>query len=299
MLNNLEQVFELGRKKEPKRLAVAAAHDVETLKAITKANQEGLIKPILIGNQIKIKELLIEMNAELSDYEIINEPDNNEAAKLAVWLVKQNKVDCLMKGHLDTAEIIRAVVNKETGIAREGSIVSHVNVMSLEKYEKLVVLTDVAINIAPNFEEKQLILKNAVRVLRALGYEQPKVAAICAIEKINPKMIETVEASQLKELNQQGIITDCLVEGPISFDIAMDKGRASRKRFAGCIKGDADILLMPNLLAGNLLSKGLGIFGKGESIGLVMGAEVPIILTSRGALAEAKYQGLLGCLAIL
>ena len=298
MLRSLEEVFELAKNKKCKRLAVVAAHDPETIKAVVKAKREGLISPILIGKEEEIEHLLDYQNESPKDYEIIHLPDNNEAAKKAVELVKENKVDCLMKGHLDTAEIIRAVVNKDTGIAVD-SVVSHVNIMELEKYPKLVVLTDVAINIAPTFEEKQVILANAVKVLKALNYDMPKVAAVCAIEKVNPKMLETVEANQLKEMNQQGLIKDCIIEGPISFDIAMDTGRAARKYFKGNIQGDADILLMPNLLAGNLLSKGLGIFGNGIGIGIVMGAQVPVILSSRGALADIKYQSILGCLAIL
>jgi phosphate butyryltransferase len=203
-----------------------------------------------------------------------------------------------MKGHLETAEMIRAVVKKETGIAIKETI-SHINLMEIEKYDKLVIMTDVAISINPTLEQKKDILENAVSVFHALGYEKPKVAAVCAIEKINPKMPETVEAKELKDLNEAGIIKNCIVEGPISFDIAMDKGRATRKHFEGKIQGDADILLMPNLLAGNLLSKGISIFGEAKAVGFVMGAEVPIVLTSRGALAKAKYQSMLACLAIV
>lgn len=298
MYQSLDEIFKLAKTKEMKRIAIAAADDEETIKAAIMGKQEQLFASTLIGQQKIIEDLLVSLGENLKDYEIIDSQDNNESAKIAVSLVKENKVDLLMKGHLDTAEMIRAVVNKETGIAIKNTI-SHINLMEIEKYEKLVIMTDVAIAMTPTLEQKKDILENAVSVFNALGYKEPKVAAVCAIEKINPKMLETVEANELKEMNQQGIIKNCLVEGPISFDIAMDKGRAERKHFMGVIKGDADIMLMPNLLAGNLLSKGLSIFGEAKAVGFVMGAQVPIVLTSRGALAKAKYQSMLACLAII
>ncbi len=298
MYRSLEEVFELAKTKGIKRIAIAAAHDGETIQAAIMGRKDQLFTSILIGEKEKIEKILVSLDEEVADYDIIDASDNNESAKIAVSLVKEKKVDLLMKGHLDTAEMIRAVVNKETGIAVKETI-SHINLMEIEKYDKLIIMTDVAISMNPTFEQKKDILENAVSVFNALGYKEPKVAAVCAIEKVNPKMIETVEARELKEMNEQGLIKNCIIEGPISFDIAMDKGRASRKHFDGKIKGDADIMLMPNLLAGNLLSKGLSIFGGSKAVGFVMGAEVPIVLTSRGALAEAKYQSMLACLAIV
>lgn len=298
MYRNLDEVFQLAKTKGRKRIAIAAAHDAETIKAAIMGYVEQLFTPILIGEKERIETIIQGLDRNISEFEIIDSQNNNESAQIAVSLVKAKKADLLMKGHLDTAEMIRAVVKKETGIAIKETI-SHINLMEIEKYDKLVIMTDVAISINPTLEQKKDILENAVSVFHALGYEKPKVAAVCAIEKINPKMPETVEAKELKDLNETGIIKNCIVEGPISFDIAMDKGRATRKHFEGKVQGDADILLMPNLLAGNLLSKGISIFGEAKAVGFVMGAEVPIVLTSRGALAKAKYQSMLACLAIV
>lgn len=298
MYRNLDEVFQLAKTKGRKRIAIAAAHDAETIKAAIMGYDEQLFTPILIGEKERIETIIQGLDRNISEFEIIDSQNNNESAQTAVSLVKAKKADLLMKGHLETAEMIRAVVKKETGIAIKETI-SHINLMEIEKYDKLVIMTDVAISINPTLEQKKDILENAVSVFHALGYEKPKVAAVCAIEKINPKMPETVEAKELKYLNETGIIKNCIVEGPISFDIAMDKGRATRKHFEGKIQGDADILLMSNLLAGNLLSKGISIFGEAKAVGFVMGAEVPIVLTSRGALAKAKYQSMLACLAIV
>ena len=298
MYRNLDEVFQLAKTKGRKRIAIAAAHDVETIKAAIMGYDEQLFTPILIGEKERIETIIQGLDRNISEFEIIDSQDNNESAQTAVSFVKDKKADLLMKGHLETAEMIRAVVKKETGVAIKETI-SHINLMEIEKYDKLVIMTDVAISINPTLEQKKDILENAVSVFHALGYEKPKVAAVCAIEKINPKMPETVEAKELKDLNEAGIIKNCIVEGPISFDIAMDKGRATRKHFEGKIQGDADILLMPNLLAGNLLSKGISIFGEAKAVGFVMGAEVPIVLTSRGALAKVKYQSMLACLAIV
>ena len=298
MYQTLEEVFAFAKTKETKRLAIAASHDEETIKAAIKGKKEGFIYPILIGDKAKIEAILLNLKENVSDYDIINTLDNSESAQKAVSLVKEKKVDFLMKGHLDTSEMLRAVVNKENGIAVKKTI-SHVNLMELADYPKLVAVTDVAIVINPTLDQKKDILENAVGAMNALGYEKPKVAAVCAVEKINPKMPETIDGAKLKEMNELGDIQNCVVEGPISFDIAMDKGRASRKHFDGNIQGDADILLMPNLVAGNLLSKGLGIFGKSKAVGFVLGAEVPIVLTSRGSTAESKYDSILACLATL
>lgn len=298
MYQTLEELFVYAKTKETKRLAIAASHDEETLKAAVKGKKEGTIEPILIGNQAEIESILISLNETITDYQIIAATDNEDSARKAVALVKNNQADFLMKGHLDTSDMLRAVVNKEHGIAVKNTI-SHVNLMELANYPKLVIVTDVAIVIDPTLDQKKDIVENAVGVFNALGYKEPKVAAVCAVEKVNPKMPETVDAQKLKEMNETGIIQQCVVEGPISFDIAMDKGRASRKHYEGKLQGDADVLLMPNLVAGNLLSKGLGIFGQSRAVGFVLGAKVPIVLTSRGAVAESKYNSILACLATL
>lgn len=287
-----------GKSKTKKRLVIAAAEDLETIKAAVKGKKDGIIEPVLIGNRLKIQTLLTKLAEKPETYDIVPAKDAHDAASKAVAMIKAGDGDFLMKGHLDTAVLLKAVVNKETGIALSSTL-SHVNLMEVAGYNKILVMTDVAIVIEPTLSQKKDIIQNSVEVLRKLGYEKPKVAVLCAVEKINPRMPETVEADALKQMNLKGELVNCLVEGPISFDIAMDKDRATRKSYDGQIKGDADILLVPNLVAGNLLAKGLSIFGGSKAVGFVAGAKVPIVLTSRGATAESKFNSIVTCLATL
>lgn len=296
MYETLNDVFQYAEMKGKKKLGVAAANDKETLSAVVRAKKKGLIEPILIGHKNKMEEYLEELGEKSSEYQLIDSVNDDHAAEIAVKLAKNQDVDFLMKGHLNTANMLRAVVHKNDGIAVKSTI-SHVNIMELEEYNKIFILTDVAIVIEPSLKQKREIIDNAVRVMNGMGYEKPKVALLCSVETVNDRMQETIHASQLKEMNRVGEITDCVIDGPISFDIAMNKERANKKHYEGIIKGDADILVVPNLVSGNLLSKALGIFGKANAVGFVTGASVPIVLTSRGSTAEAKYDSILACLA--
>lgn len=297
MYKNLNDLFLLAKQKTKKKLAVVCPYDRETLKATMKASDEGLIIPYFVGEQDRIVKGIEEIKEKQTDFKIIPVSNDEEAAKQAVELVKEGHVDFLMKGSLPTSELMKSVVNKDNGIVSSGTI-SHLNFIELENYPKLISITDVAIVINPSFDQKIHLINNALRVYKKLGYESPKIAALCAIETVNPKMPETIEANKLKELNVSGDIKDCIIEGPISFDIAMDKDRAFKKSYGGKIKGDADILLVPNLLTGNILSKSLGIFAKSKAVGMVVGAKCPIVLTSRGASWDTKYESILACLAV-
>ena len=298
MYRTLEEVYNFARTKGKRRLAIAAGHDIETVKAVVRGKKENIIEPILIGEQPKIEGHLTDLGEAISSYEIHPAIDNVDATKQAIQLVNNHQADFLMKGYLQTSEMLREVVKKDSGMVANNTI-SYAKLMELEGFDKLIIITDTAIVIEPTLAQKKDILENAVGAFHTLDYDQPKVAILCAVEKENPKMIDTVHAAELKRMNEAGVIKNCLVEGPISFDIAMDAGRAKRKEYQGAIQGDADILLMPDVTSGNILAKALSILGEKESAGFVLGAKVPIILSSRGAMADAKYHSILACLAIL
>lgn len=294
----LDEIYIRGRSKGVKRLAVACAHDLETLKAVAQGRKEGVLNSILIGKTEIIKKLLTKIGEKERDYLLLEEGDPDRAAATAVQLVKDNQADFLMKGYLNTANMLRAVINKERGLGT-GRIISHINIMELASYKKLLIITDVGIMLEPNLHQKKEIIENAVDVFRKMGYQKPKVAVLAAIEQVNPRMPETLDAAELMKMNQDGEIKNCLVEGPLSFDIAMSGEIAKRKKFASKVAGDADVLVVPNVVAGNLLAKGLGMFGNTQSVAFATGASVPVVVTSRGTNAVGKYNSILACLATI
>jgi len=215
-------------------------------------------------------------------------PNTAEAARLAVELVKNGTVDFIIKGCLDTSVLLKAVVNREEGLGT-GRLMSHIAFNEVRTYHKLLITTDGGMNLYPDVNQKQQIIENAVEVLKKLGYDKPKVACLAAVEKVNPKMPETVDAMELKKRNQEGVLKDCVVEGPISFDLAFDKNAAMHKNYESPVAGDADVLLVPNIAVGNVLGKSLVHAAGGRMAGLVVGARCPIIITSRSSTAEEKF----------
>lgn len=276
---------------EIKKVVVAAAADLHTLEGAYTAYKNGVVKPILVGDQKAITAICKEHGFDFGDSEIVDEPDVLQAAKKAVQLVSEGKGNFLMKGKLQTAELLHEVVNKEYGL-KTGSVMSHVGLFEIPGYHKLVVITDGGMLIAPNVEQKEKIVNNAVDVLRMFGYDTPKVAALCATEVVNPKMQESVDAGQLKEWNQSGRIQNCIVEGPISYDLTMSKESAEIKGYESPITGEADVLLCPNMTTGNLLAKAIMFHAGAKMAGIIVGAKVPIVLVSRGASSEEKYLSL-------
>jgi phosphate butyryltransferase len=193
-----------------------------------------------------------------------------------------------MKGILETSQIIKAIINKETGLG-QGRTISHMTITHIPSYHKLLVITDAAILIEPTLAQKKDIIQNAVDGLIALGYDKPKVAVLTSIEKVNPKMQESVDAAELKKMVESGEITGCSLEGPISTDLALNKEAAEIKGYHSDVTGNPDILVMPNLVCGNILSKALREFADTTSVGVVLGAKIPMVLTSRGASVRSKY----------
>lgn len=283
-----ELIRKVANYKEKKKVAVVAAHDEHTLEAVFKAKEDGVVEPILIGRKDKIKEILDKHNFTLSDEFIIDIEDESQAAYKAVELVNENKANSIMKGKIQTADLLKAVVDKERGI-RTGRLMTHFAVLEVPTYHKLLAITDGGMVMYPTLEQKKGIIQNAVDVLLSLGYEKPKVAVLAAVEKVNPKMPETVDAAELKKMAESGELTNCIVEGPISYDIAMSKESAEIKGFDSPVVEDVDILIPPNIATGNILAKALIYSGNAKMAGIIVGAKVPIILTSRGSSSEEKY----------
>lgn len=292
VLENFDVLIEKVKSfPEPKRVVVAAAGDAHTLEAIKEAVDEGIVKPVLVGDKAKIVEIAAEIGLTVDPEDIYDEPDVVEAAKRSVALIHEGKGDFIMKGKLETAQILKPVVNKETGLGT-GRVMSHFVFDELPNYHKLLVTTDGGMMTYPTLEQKKDIIINTVETLKALGYENPKVACVAAVEKVNPKMPETVEADALKQMNLNGELTDCIVEGPISLDIALSKEIADVKGFDSPVAGDADVILVPNIQVGNILGKSITVIAGGNMAGFIVGAKVPIVLTSRGSSAKEKYLSL-------
>jgi len=284
-------ITKVQNNKSIKRVAVAAAHDEHTLEAVFRANKDKLVEPVLIGDKARIAKIIDKLQVQYDLNNVINVTDDSEAAETAVQLVRENKADFIMKGKLQTAELLKAVVNKERGL-RTDRIMSHVAIQEVPSYHKLLAITDGGMMMYPDVEEKKQIIENAVEVFLSLGYECPKVAVLAAVETVNSKMPETVDANILKEMNRHGEIKNCIVEGPISFDLAMNKESAEIKGYESPITGNADILVAPNITTGNILSKSIIELAGGKMAGMIVGAKVPIVLTSRGSSSEEKYLSL-------
>lgn len=292
-IKNFEELIKKVQQYEiKKRVAVIAAHDEHTLEAVMKAKAKGILSAILIGDADKIVSILQNMNVPVDSEITIIPSENDEAsAEKGVELIHQGLADIIMKGKIQTADLLKAVVNKEKGL-RTKRIMSHFVINEIPNYHKLVVLTDGGMVMYPDLEQKKEILANATRFLINLGYDKPKVAALAAIEIMNQKMPETIDAAALKEMNNTGEISDCIIEGPISYDLAISSEAAKAKGYDSPVAGDTDILLVPNITAGNILGKSLLFSGKAKMAGLILGAKVPIVLTSRGATSEEKYLSL-------
>lgn len=298
VLKNFDQLVEKVKSfPEAKRVVVAAAGDEHTLEAIAHAVGEGIVKPVLVGDKGKIDEICKKIGLDVPAEDIYDVPDADEAARKAVALIHEGKGDFIMKGKLETAQILKPVVNKETGLGT-GRVMSHLVFDELPYYHKLLVTTDGGMMTYPTLEQKKQIIENTVETLKALGYENPKIAAVAAVEKVNPKMPETVEADELKQMNQRGEIKDCIVEGPISLDIALDKEIADIKGFNSPVAGDADVILVPNIQVGNILGKSITVIAKGNMAGFIVGSQVPIVLTSRGSSAKEKFLSLVLAAAV-
>lgn len=271
-----------------KRMAVAAAGEQHTLEAVLHARSEGVAKPILVGDRAEILRILTVLGESVPDEDIYDAADARSAAETAVRLVREGRADFLMKGYLDTGVILKAVVNKENGLGK-GGVMSHFTMFDIPGYHKILVPVDGGMVTYPTLEQKKAIIENTVTTLRAMGYDCPKVGVLTCVEKVNPKMPETIEAAELARMNRDGEIRDCIVEGPISYDCAVDAEIAGLKGYESRIAGDVDVLIAPNIHAGNIMGKMLACTCKAKLAGFIVGAKCPIVLTSRGSSAEEKF----------
>ena len=294
ILKDFKQLRQLVESVDKRTVAVVAAHDAHTLEAVLKTKDEGILDHILIGKKDDIIKIGNELGYDVSSDVIIDSDTDEDAVTKGLDLIKTGGADFLQKGILQTSTLLKGVVNKENGIKARDTL-SNVALLDIPAYHKVVGLTDGGMVMYPTLEQKKDIIDNAVEVYKALGYDNPKVAVLCAVETLNPKMPETVDAAELKKMNQEGIIKDCVVEGPISFDLAVDPEAAKIKGYESPVAGDADIIIMPDISAGNLTSKALTVLGGAMMAGIVMGAKCPIALNSRSAAFEEKYYSLLAC----
>ena len=271
-----------------KKVAVAVAEDAPVLEAVKAAKEQGIADAILVGNEAKIREIAASLGMDLEGYEIVNEEDNVQAALKAVSLVHDGKADMYMKGLIDTKNFLKSVLDKEVGL-RTGKPLSHVCVFEVKGMDHLLFLSDVAFMTYPTLEDKVAIIENTVKVCHACGIPNPKVAPLAAVEVVNPKMPCTVEAQELTKMNEEGKITGCIVDGPLSMDMAIDAEAASHKGGTGRkIAGDADVLLFPDIHAGNLVYKTLTHLCEVKNGNILTGTEAPVILTSRSDTCETK-----------
>ena len=296
-MRNIDDIIKFAKERGPKTISVDCCQDEEVLIAVENGRKEHIVNAILIGDIDKTKKIAKNLNINLDNYELIDIKDMSEACLKAVELVSSGKADMVMKGLVDTSIILKAVLNKEVGL-RTGNILSHVAVFDIEGYDRLFFITDAAMNLAPDVNGKKQIIENACSVARALDIEEPKVALICAKEKVNPKMKDTVEAKELEDMYLRGEIKNCIVGGPFALDNAINEEAAKHKGMNHPVAGKADILVVPDIEAGNVLYKSITYFSKCENAGLIVGAKAPIILTSRADSDKTKLNSIaLGVLA--
>ena len=277
---------------EVKKVAVAVAQDSAVLEAVKAAKERKIADAILVGDKDKIKEVADELGMDLAGFEIIHVEDDIEASLTAVKLVHDGKADMYMKGLIDTKNFLKSVLDKEVGL-RTGSALSHVCVFDIAGIDHLLFLTDVAFIPYPTLEDKINIIQNTLTITKACGIDLPKVAPLAAVEVVNPKMPATVEAAELTKMNQEGKIPGCIVDGPLSLDLAIDPEAAKHKGATDrAIQGDADILLFPDIHAGNLVYKALVHTAQVKNGNLLTGTKAPVILTSRSDSFEAKVNSI-------
>ena len=292
MSKSFEELISKANQKTLKKVSVSNAQDEPVLQAVKAAKEQNIATAILVGDEAKIREIAASIDMDLTDFEIINEPNTEAAALKAVELVHNGKADILLKGLLETKTFLKSVLNKEVGL-RTGKMLSHVCVFEIEGINRLLFFTDVAFNTYPTLADKVNIINNAVEVAHACGIECPKVAPLCAVETVNPKMQPTVDADNLTKMYEGGDFKGCQIYGPLSMDLAIDpeaakhKGAEDRK-----IVGDADILLFPDIHAGNLVYKCLTHTTASKNGCILTGTKAPVILTSRSDSFEVKMNSI-------
>lgn len=287
MIKNFTELLEAAKLQKRMKIVVAAAQDDDVIKAVSQAKEMGLAEPVLVGDETKIKDIMGKLGLNSSDYEIINEPDLVQAARTSVELVRNGKGDFLMKGLLQTADIMRAVLDKEIGLRTE-NLISHVMVYEVPTYSKLIYLTDGGMAVAPDLEQKVQILENAIKVCKAMKMDKIYASCLAGAETVNPKIQATVDAKAIADMKEKWDEHNVVVQGPVALDLAISAEACAHKGYKGEGAGKADILLVPYYEVGNALGKSLNYFAGAKSAGVIMGAKVPIVLVSRADSSESK-----------
>lgn len=291
MIKTFDEILQVAKEKGPKTLAVAVAQDAEVLSAVNAAKDMGIADAILVGDKDEIIKAAEEIHVDISKFNIVDEKDKKEACKKAVSLISEGKAHIVMKGIVDTSIILKAVLDENAGL-RTGNVLSHVAVFDVDGYDRLLYVTDAAMNIAPNLEQKKQIVQNVVKLAHALGNPEPKVAILAAVEKVNPKMQATLDADALVNMNKSGEIQGCILGGPFALDNAVSIEAANHKGINHPVAGNADILMVPVIEAGNMLYKSMVFFARAKNAGILVGAKVPVVLTSRADSDIAKLNSI-------
>jgi len=289
MITTLDQIVDRVKGATAKRLAVAVAEDPHTIEAVGRAVKEKLVHAVLTGDKNAIKKVADEAKVDPGQFEIVHEPDKAKALALAIASVRAGEADFLMKGLLDSSVYIRGLIDKEKGLLPPGKLMSHVSVIQVPAWKKLIICGDVAVIPAPDLEGKVAILNYAIEVAHKLGIDKPKAVLLSAVEKVNPKMPSTTEAAIIAKMAERGQIKGALVDGPLALDVAFSAESARIKGIASPAAGDADILVFPNIESGNIFFKACTYLAKGELAAVVAGAKCPCVLTSRSDSEDSKF----------
>ncbi len=287
---NFDQLIEQVRagSSGKKIVAVMAAEDTHTLEAVCQATKAGAVEPLLIGNKFTMRSVLEQLGERVADYNLIHAESTEDIVVRAAQFVNTGRAHFLMKGLIQTGDMMKLLLSDKCGFRTDAQM-SHLGLLQIPSYHKLIGITDSALNVNPDLHQKKAMVKNAVEAMLRMGFDAPKVAVLAAVEHVNSKMPETLDAAALKTMNATGEIAGCIVEGPISYDLAISKEAAELKDFESPVCGDVDLLVTPNIAAGNILLKALRHSAGASSAGFVVGGKVPLVLTSRAAEAGSKY----------
>lgn len=290
-MRRLQDLVEAARQKGPATVAIAAAHDPDVVEAMKTAEEIGLAKGIFVGNKAKIHALAEQVSWKISDDQVVDEREESLALRKAIGLVRDKTASLLMKGKIKTSALMHGVLDREAGL-RAGRLLSQVIVFQVPGIDRLMLMSDAAINIAPNVAQKAEICRNAIEVAHAIGITEPKLALLCGLEFVNPDMPATLDAAALTMMNRRGQITGAYVEGPIAMDVPLSKFAADRKGINSPLVEQTDIFIPPDIEAANILYRAILYFANGESGGVVIGAKVPLILLSRAETPETKIHSI-------
>lgn len=280
MLKALDELINYSKQLGRRKISVAGAHDENVLLSLNEAYNMGLVNGVLVGDKEKILKIAEKIGMDVGNYEIIKEEDTIKAARIAVDIVSSGEANILMKGNLMTGELLKIVLDKSSGLYINRSL-SHVGIFELQNYHKLLFVTDAGLNVQPDIKRKADIIQNSVEVAIALGVEKPKVAVLAAVEIVNPDMQCSLDAAVLSKMVDRGQIKNCIVDGPLALDNAINMEAALHKGISSQVAGDADILVVPDIEAGNILYKSLVFLSKAKSCAIITGAKVPVVVTSR------------------